>query len=44
MSGDDALIYGRLHLLEQAHADRARNQYTSALAQVRKKRKAWGKV
>jgi len=44
LAGDDALIYGRLHLLEQARSERARSQYKSALAQVRTKRKAWGKA
>jgi CHAD domain-containing protein len=44
-AGDDALIYGRLHLLEQTHAERARAQYKSALKQVRARRpKRWHKT
>jgi CHAD domain-containing protein len=43
--GDDALIYGRLHLLEQTHAERARAQYKSALKEVRARRpKRWHKT
>lgn len=43
-TGDNALIFGRLHLLEQTHAERTRAHYESALARVRDLRpKSWAK-
>lgn len=42
LSGASTLIYGRLHLLEQGHADQARHRYASALRHVTaKKRTRW---
>lgn len=38
LAADDALIYGRLHFLEQAHAERARAQFGTAFKDVRKAR------
>jgi len=40
LSGAAAIIYGRLHLLEQRHADHARHRYAAALNKVTAKRLA----
>lgn len=45
LAGEQALIYGRLHLLEQTHAEQARAQYPSDVERVRTLRpKRWPKA